>query len=503
MPADANIFAQYLKAPKSAMDYQADYDQAETRKNALQLAAMDLSEKTQANQRLQQVRAALMGLGPTATDEQRVSALRATATPEGFSQADALEKALMERQRTGAQVKRDTSQAGHFDAQTEQVRAKQAAEMVGHLGDAISALQTLPGVTPAHVAATIQNAGKMYGIPDDMVQKAIAQVPQDPAQLPTFLQAKTKELMTAKERMSYIAPDANAVLSSNTSRANNADTNATHVKTTAMTNATSRANNAATIQKDYTVAGIKPDGTPMEVGGAGPLSQEAIINAATRYNMDGTLPPNMGRGAQGARQTSAILNEAARQAAARGDSPEAQRIAQLANKASAQAMGQLEKQATMVGAFEKNFNKNADIALELSQKVDRTGVPILNKWINAGKRSIAGDPDISAFDASVKATVNEYAKIVSGSTGSAATAEGEIKKIEGLLNAAQTPQQVASVLSLMKRETQNRMSGFEEQRQELRSSMIRPGSARPAHAAPAGLPSQSAIDAELARRGKK
>jgi hypothetical protein len=86
------------------------------------------------------------------------------------------------------------------------------------------------------------------------------------------------------------------------------------------------------------------------------------------------------------------------------------------------------------GAFEKNFNKNADIALELSQKVDRTGVPILNKWINAGRRSVTGDADLAAFDANIKATVNEYAKIVGGGTGSGATAQGEIAKIEGLLS---------------------------------------------------------------------
>jgi hypothetical protein len=194
------------------------------------------------------------------------------------------------------------------------------------------------------------------------------------------------------------------------------------------------------------------------------LSQESVINAATRYNMDGTLPPNLGRGTQGPRQTAQILNEAARQAAARGDSPEAQRIAQLANKASSQALGTIEKQSTMVGAFEKNFTKNADIALELSQKVDRTGVPILNKWINAGRRSVTGDADLAAFDANIKATVNEYAKIVGGGTGSGATAQGEIAKIEGLLSAAQTPQQVASVISLMKRETANRLQAFEEQR---------------------------------------
>jgi hypothetical protein len=207
-------------------------------------------------------------------------------------------------------------------------------------------------------------------------------------------------------------------------------------------------------------------------GGSDGISPQAIINAATRYNMDGTLPP-MGMGKTGAAGRVAILNEAARQAGEKGDTPEAQRIRQVANKAASTALNQLTKQQSMVGAFEKNFNKNADIALELSSKFDRTGVPLVNKWINAGKRSITGDPELSALDASVKATVNEYAKIVSGSMGNTATAEGEIKKIEGILNAAQTPAQVKAVLDLMKRETKNRMDGFEEEKRQLTDGMMR------------------------------
>jgi hypothetical protein len=39
------------------------------------------------------------------------------------------------------------------------------------------------------------------------------------------------------------------------------------------------------------------------------------------------------------------------------------------------------------------------------------------------------------------------------------------------LNAAQTPAQVASVITLMKRETANRMTGFEEEKTALRESM--------------------------------
>jgi hypothetical protein len=206
-------------------------------------------------------------------------------------------------------------------------------------------------------------------------------------------------------------------------------------------------------------------------GGGVELTPDAKTAAAQRYRIDGTLPTNLGRGTQGSKNTIAILNEAAQLAKDSGDSGEEQRIRQLANKASTQALGQLSKQEAMVGAFEKNFNKNADLAIEQSKKVDRTGVPVINRWLLAGKKNIAGDPDVAVLDTAIKASVNEYTKIISGAMGNAAMAEGEIKKVEGLLSSASTDRQVIAVLNFMKKETGNRMTSFADQKAELTRGM--------------------------------
>jgi hypothetical protein len=214
-----------------------------------------------------------------------------------------------------------------------------------------------------------------------------------------------------------------------------------------------------------------------------PFTPEAISNAASRYNIDGTLPP-MGMGKTGAMARSAILNEAAVQAGNSGLSGDEQRIQQIGNKANSASLSKLQQSQSMVGAFEKNFNKNADLALGLSDKVGNTGVPIINQWINVGKRTVAGDPALSAYDLSIKATVNEYSKIISGSMGNTAMAESEVKKVESLLSSAQTPEQVKSVINMMKTETQNRMQGYEDQKAELRASMRsgKPAATQPAPA---------------------
>lgn len=221
-------------------------------------------------------------------------------------------------------------------------------------------------------------------------------------------------------------------------------------------------------------------GGPHDTSG-GELSSDAKEMAADRYRIDGTLPPNLGRGTQGAKNTAAILARAAEKAKEAGDDGESARIRQIANKANSAALGQITKQETMVGAFERNFTRNADLALEKSATVDRTGVPVLNRWILAGKKSVAGDPDVAQFDLYMKSAINEYTKIISGSMGNAAMAESEIRKVEGLLNSAQTPAQVQAVISGMKKETQNRMKGFAEQKAELTKSLGgKGGAAEPA-----------------------
>lgn len=112
--ADSNIFQQYLAPPKSVMDYSGDLDQADIRRQSIQQNALTLAagrakfdEGQQANQRAAQLRTALMGLPQGATDDQRIQAMRGTATPEGFAAADALSKSLIEQRKGTAAAAKD------------------------------------------------------------------------------------------------------------------------------------------------------------------------------------------------------------------------------------------------------------------------------------------------------------------------------------------------------------------------------------------------------------
>jgi hypothetical protein len=484
MPADANIFQQYLKPPESVLDYQAAFDQADARKNALaqsvqalQKGQMDLSNAADVNRQRTALRAAVssgqLDLSNPAHAQQALA-----IAPDV---APALLKTVQDSATSRALASKDTAQAGHFDAQTAMSKLDQSIKAHDFH------LQELGAVANPQAAQQWAVDGLKSGVfTPEQFAAGFAKIPTDPAGFQQWKQQAMQGGATATEQLKMqqqqlIADNANK----------------THIQTTGMTNATSRANNRDTIAGENLRAGVNADGSAVDSGGL--LSKESVINAAARYNTDGTLPPNLGRGTQGPRQTAQILNEAARQAAERGDTPQAQRIAQLANKASSAALTKVTTQEAQVGAFEKNFNKNADLAIDASSKVDRTGVPIVNKWINAGKRAVTGDPDLAVFDTAVKATVNEYSKIVSGATGNQAATDGEIKHINELLNAAQKPEQVVAVINFMKKETGNRMTSFADQKKEIQGNMIQEKS----KAAPASATIPPDIATILQKHGGK
>lgn len=500
--ANANLFQAYLQPARSVSDYANDYAKADALKNQNALQALTLQQAGDVQGQRNAFRN-LVGAGADLND----AATQARALAVAPDVAPGLLKTVQDSKTSAAKAALDTAQAGGATANA--AKTTQETAIAAHQQH----LQQLSTVnTPQDAVQWLLDGVKTGALPETRLAPGLQALQQNSQTPEGFAQWKSQtqqgglsvlQQMQATEAKPTEVRLGNVVKMIDTNPrsqtfgkeiigAQSIGQSPDNAATQAGENARARLSS----NTQLTAAGIRADGTPID--GAG-LSEQARIAAATRYRIDGTLPAGIGRGTQGARDTRAILDEAASQSAAAGDTPEAARIAQIANKANSAALNKLQQQQTMVGAFEKNFTKNADMAEQLSAAVDRTGVPIVNKWINAGKRSVSGDADLSAFDASLKATVNEYAKIVSGATGGAGAAQGEIAKVEGLLNAAQTTGQVSAVLNLMRKETQNRMAAFDDEKSQLTGSMVHPGS-RPA--APAGgVPAD--IQAIIDRHGKK
>jgi hypothetical protein len=199
-----------------------------------------------------------------------------------------------------------------------------------------------------------------------------------------------------------------------------------------------------------------------------PLDSSAVDFAAQMYLKTGVMP-SLGAGSSKMRQE--IIARAAEINAGTGMTAAEGAEQMVANKATSAGILQLQKQKTMVGAFEKNAMRNADIALRLSSQADRTGVPVFNRWLQAGQKSIAGNPTVSAFNAANETFVNEYAKIMSGSMGNTPVSDSARQHAHEMLSTTQTKEQYQSVVKVLKEEMKNRMVGFEEELKEAKRSL--------------------------------
>ena len=200
------------------------------------------------------------------------------------------------------------------------------------------------------------------------------------------------------------------------------------------------------------------------------LSSDALNSLSQRFGMTGEIP-GMGMGKAATEARTKVLNKWASDLKNTGMTPEDQVIRQTAYKASKTELSKLQSQRGTVMAFANTTEKNLDLVSQLSEKAGRTGIPVINRWLLAGKRSLTGDPDVSKFDAAVRTAINEYAKVTSSATGGQVSSDSARKEVESMLNTAQTKEQVYEVIKLLRQEMQNRRSGYDEQIQYIKDNM--------------------------------
>jgi len=190
------------------------------------------------------------------------------------------------------------------------------------------------------------------------------------------------------------------------------------------------------------------------------LTPEATNYVATQFRISGKMP-SLGMGAAGARIQ--VLNRAAIQTAELGDSAEHQVARQASLKAFTAELGRIQGQRGLVMSFKNAVMKNLELVRESSGELKRSAVPALNRWLNAGRRAITGDVQVSKFDLALRTVINEFARVTTTATGGGVTSDTARKEINDLLNDCQTPEQVNAVIDYMVREMKGREQGYNDQ----------------------------------------
>jgi len=148
-------------------------------------------------------------------------------------------------------------------------------------------------------------------------------------------------------------------------------------------------------------------------------------------------------------------------------------------KADTKSLEKITPQYDAITAFEKTAIRNGKILQELADKVDTTGVPVVERWVRAGRKAVAGDPDVAKFHAQMNLFRAEAARILTQPNLSGVLTDTARKEMEHVLGDNASAQQVRQVVDLLERDFNNRKETLEEQIAAIRARMgkrVAPGS---------------------------
>jgi len=224
----------------------------------------------------------------------------------------------------------------------------------------------------------------------------------------------------------------------------------------------------------------------VNVNGTGPtggLDPDAVAYTATQYRVLGPqgIPTRIGE-----IDKAHILNEAAKQAKALGQSPAQAIQKQYAFKSDAAALTKMTTMASSAEAFETKAIAQADLVRSLSAKVSRADWPLINGALISGKE-MTGDTDTHLFANGLLTFTTEYAKLMEGSTGSAAgSSEGARRDAAKLISTALKNDTIQKTLDQMQWEMRQTRIGYDVVKEHITTRMGGAPAAAPAAAAPSG-----------------
>lgn len=154
-----------------------------------------------------------------------------------------------------------------------------------------------------------------------------------------------------------------------------------------------------------------------------------------------------------------------------GSSPGDQLASKADYAAKAKALKGLVDYGAKAGQFARTMDGQMKIVTDSLDKGAAGGVPLFNKWINATRSQIAGDPDLTKFDNAVTGLAREHARFVTGLTSNgqlhaSATATGD-----RLLNRDMSPAQIKAVVEEMKAEQQAAIKANKDETAQLKKEI--------------------------------
>lgn len=211
----------------------------------------------------------------------------------------------------------------------------------------------------------------------------------------------------------------------------------------------------------------------MAVGGNGGANQDGLTPDAlqmlsTAGQAGYTIPtPSFGMGgAKGKNMRAEYYNQLAANIKANGGDYGAAVQQMQFGQSGMKGVNAAQRLYGMTSANEAAVEAQAPIIQGLAQKVNGTGVPVFNRWLQAGQIGLQGDPDVTNFNKSTGEFVEEYAKVMSGSPSGAATdraASFAHDQLYSSMNPQQFQARLQNMIDMMHARRSGQLHGINDQ----------------------------------------
>lgn len=229
--------------------------------------------------------------------------------------------------------------------------------------------------------------------------------------------------------------------------------------------------------KSFMLAGGKPLVAPPE-----PTGQGTIDMVARMYiGGDRTALMGLGYGKEGAALRKQVLARAAEMVAQAGPGKGDIAFNRADYKANSGSLAQMQNYISRADTFQEVFKKNIQQVTKYAGAGVGGEYPIINKWIQAGRRA-TGDKDVAAFDAAIKTASREYARIMSGPTSNAQLTQSAQANADEMLSSVMNLDQLNAVITVMNQDIDNSLQSAQDTMGALKTGISSIGA--PADAVP-------------------
>jgi hypothetical protein len=152
-------------------------------------------------------------------------------------------------------------------------------------------------------------------------------------------------------------------------------------------------------------------------------------------------------------------------------------------KANGAAMTQVTKDLTAIHPYGRMLDTNANIAIKIGEKLERTNSPLVNQGLNYLQTRVNSDPDAAEFVAQMRIVQTEAARVLNNPRLVGQLTDSARHEMQAVVDETAPVKTLTRVLKRVQQDGHNRIKEMETERENLSKSIRTPsGSGAPAPA---------------------